>query len=67
MRTALPPLHDKEVELVSITRVDLMWSDSWLVRLIIDGLPYLILKQKCRDELGVLVWLAKLQHKQGAN
>lgn len=60
MRHALPPLHDKEVELVSITKQHML-GDVWSVRLTVNELPYHILKQKCRDELDVLVWLAKLR------
>lgn len=65
MRFALPPLHDKEVELVSMTKQNMV-PDTYSVRLTVDGLPYQVIKGHCRDELDVLVWLAKLQNK-GAN
>lgn len=66
VRHALPPLHDKEVELISITKQNML-DNVWSVYLVVNGLDYRILKQKCRDELDVLVWLAKLRDKEGAN
>lgn len=63
VRNALPPLHDKEVELISITKQNMVF-DIYSVRLTVDGLPYQVLKGHCRDELDVLVWLAKLQTKK---
>ena len=66
VRRALPPLHDKEVELVSITKQNML-NNVWSVRLMVNGQPYQILKQKCRDELDVLVWLAKLRTKEQTN
>ena len=64
IRHALPPLHDKEVELVSITKQFMI--DCYSVHLLVDGRTYLITKNNCQDELAVLVWLAKLTNK-GAN
>ena len=65
VRYALPPLHDKEVELVSITKQHMVGAH--LVVLMVNGLTYHVLKGHCRDELDVLVWLAKLKNKEGAN
>ena len=65
VRYALPPLRGKEVELVSITKQHMV--DLHSVRLLVNGQPYRILKAHCRDELDVLVWLAKLKDKEGAN
>ena len=63
MRHALPPLHDKEVELVSITKQNML-DDVWSVRLLVNGLPYRVFKQKCRDEIDVMLWLLRLQNKE---
>ena len=62
-RTALPPLHDKEVELISIIPYLLhpLYKDRYEVKLKIDGKLYTITKRNCRDELSALVWLAKLR------
>ena len=59
-RTALPPLHDKEVELVSIYPC-LFAKNQYEIKLKIDGKPYAIRKRNCRDELDAMVWLAKLR------
>ena len=61
LRTALPPLHDKEVELVSITKQFMI--DCYVVHLLVDGLTYFITKNHCQDELAVLTWLNRLKHK----
>lgn len=66
VRNALPPLNDKEVELVSITKQNML-NNVWSVYLVVDGLDYQILKGHCRDELDVLVWLAKLRNKEQTN
>jgi hypothetical protein len=62
-RTALPPLHDKEVELISIIPYlpHLPKDNRYEVKLKIDGKPYRITKRNCRDELDAMVWLAKLR------
>ncbi len=59
-RTALPPLHDKEVELVSIIPY-LGCKSRYEVKLTVDGKPYRIDKRNCPDELAALVWLTKLR------
>lgn len=63
VRSALPPLHDKEVVVISVTPQH-MFENVCSVRLLINGLHYRILKNNCRDELDVLVWLTKLQEKR---
>lgn len=60
VRYALPPLHDKEVELISIETYSRRSQGRFAVHLHINGLPYIVIK-KSRDELGVLAWLAKLR------
>jgi hypothetical protein len=62
-RTALPPLHDKEVELISIIPYlpRLLYKDRYEVKLKIDGKLYAITKRNCVDELAAMVWLAKLR------
>lgn len=59
-RTALPPLHDKEVELISIIPY-LFGTNDYEIKLLVDGKHYAIRKRNCIDELAALVWLAKLR------
>ena len=59
-RTALPPLQDKEVELISIIPY-LFFKNQYEIKLLVDGKPYRIKKRNCVDELAALVWLAKLR------
>lgn len=59
-RRALPPLHDKEVKLISIIPY-LLHKDRYEIKLMVDGKPYRITKRNCRDELDAMVWLAKLR------
>jgi hypothetical protein len=57
---ALPPLHDKEVELISI--IPYLFKDNrYEIRLLVDGKRYAIDKRNCTDELAALVWLVKLR------
>lgn len=59
-RRALPPLHDKEVELISI--IPYLFKDNrYEIRLLVDGKRYAIDKRNCTDELAALVWLVKLR------
>jgi hypothetical protein len=62
-RTALPPLQDKEVELISIIPYlpPLLYKDRYEIKLMVDGKLYAITKRNCRDELDAMVWLAKLR------
>jgi hypothetical protein len=68
-RTALPPLHDKEVELISIIPYLLhpLYKDRYEVKLKIDGKLYVITKRNCRDELAALAWLVKLRTRVSKN
>ncbi len=59
-RRALPPLHDKKVELISIIPY-LLHKDRYEIKLMVDDKPYRITKRNCTDELAALVWLAKLR------
>ena len=57
VRRALPPLYDKQVELVSVTRVP---GGAFAVRLSIDGLAYEV-RWFANDELTVMLRLMKMQ------
>lgn len=59
VRGALPPLHDKEVELISI-KPYVLGSGVYKVDLWVNRLRYRVDKGGCKDELDVLTWLAKL-------
>jgi len=59
-RRALPPLHGKEVELISIIPC-LFYDNTYEIKLLVDGKHYGIRKRHCTDELAALVWLAKLR------
>ena len=60
VRRALPTLHDKEVELISIIPYRRPWSATYRVDLLVNRLQYRIDKGGCKDELDVLTWLARL-------
>lgn len=67
-RTALPPLFDKQVEIVNIrpaTSSDVEGSTAniWIVRLIVDGRPYRI-KMLAQDEFDVMQRLITMQNKK---
>jgi hypothetical protein len=59
VRTALPPLHGKKVEVISITRQ--LTDGVYRLHVLVDGQAYVVNRRKCRDELDVMRWVIRLQ------
>lgn len=68
-RTALPPLHDKHVEIVEMLPMVMPKSPFkhgqtlYRIHLLIDAKTYRI-DRWAKDELEIMVWLMKLQTKE---
>ena len=68
VRTALPDLRGREVQIDDMRFYDALTPTPWArVELTVDGLEYSIRRSGVRDEFDVMRWLMRLRDREKPN